>query len=154
MTHEVTSEANVPRQRARSALVEIEFKGCRKSPGFLQRRGYFTIAQFRDRLAMPLEESGGSCRSSQMSMRAELPNSLNLRFVEGLYADYLNDPASVSPEWRRYFEALGDGERALKPRLEPAFRPWTIFNPPGARRRTAERRSRVDSRMAGMQDRV
>src|ERR1044071_449975 len=85
---------------------------------------------------------------------AELPSSLNLRFVEGLYADYLHDPNSVSEEWRNYFEALGNGERVTKPKLEPTLRPWTIFNPPAARRRTEERRSQVESRMAGMQDRV
>ena len=28
----------------------------------------------------------------------------NIDFIEELYQDYLNDPASVSPEWKRYFE--------------------------------------------------
>ncbi len=86
---------------------------------------------------------------------AELPNSLNLPFVEGLYADFLRDPASVSPEWRSYFEALGNGDGALKaPRLAPGFRPWSIFNPPSPNRAPDERRSKVESRMAGMQDRL
>src|SRR4030095_16734497 len=84
----------------------------------------------------------------------EFPNSLNIAFVEGLYADFLTDPAAVSPEWRSYFEFLGDGETAKTPKLAPSFRRWSIFNPPSAPRRTDERRSKVESRMAGMQDRV
>ncbi|WP_045234689.1 2-oxoglutarate dehydrogenase E1 component [Deinococcus pimensis] len=35
----------------------------------------------------------------------------NASFVEGLYEDYLRDPASVPPEWRVYFEELRDGAR-------------------------------------------
>ena len=54
---------------------------------------------------------------------AELPNSLNLPFVEALYADFLKDPSSVDPQWRRYFEALRNGDRALTaPRLAPTDR--------------------------------
>src|SRR5436309_6478674 len=86
---------------------------------------------------------------------AELPNSLNLPFVEALYADFLKDPASVEPEWRRYFETLGNGDPTLNgAKLQPRFKPWTIFNPPSGARLLDERRSRVESRMAGMQDRV
>ncbi len=33
-------------------------------------------------------------------------NSLSLEFVEGLYADYLRDAESVSPDWRKYFDEL------------------------------------------------
>src|SRR5690606_26131874 len=32
----------------------------------------------------------------------------NASFVEELYARYQNDPASVDPEWRTFFEGLGD----------------------------------------------
>src|SRR5437667_9028723 len=86
---------------------------------------------------------------------AELPNSVNLPFVEGLYTDFLKDPASVDPEWRRYFETLANGDGALKEaRLQPRFKPWTIFNPPSSGRGLDERRSKVESRMAGLQDRV
>src|SRR6185503_11866828 len=84
---------------------------------------------------------------------AQLPNSLNLRFVEGLYADYLKDPATVSPEWRSYFESLEDGDGTKALRLGPTFQPSSIFNPTPVPRRE-ERRSHVESRMAGMQDRV
>ena len=34
------------------------------------------------------------------------PAEINLAFVEGLYADYLRDPMSVSPEWRGYFQSV------------------------------------------------
>jgi len=33
----------------------------------------------------------------------EIPQSLNLSFMEGLYEDFLNDPASVDPDWRQFF---------------------------------------------------
>ncbi|MBI1357045.1 MAG: 2-oxoglutarate dehydrogenase E1 component [Acidobacteria bacterium] len=39
------------------------------------------------------------------------PADMNLAFVEGLYSDYLQDPSSVSAEWRRYFEEVSP-ERA------------------------------------------
>jgi 2-oxoglutarate dehydrogenase E1 component len=57
------------------------------------------------------------------------PSSLNLGFIEELYARYLRDPASVSADWRRYFKQLGNGESS-PPRLAPSFRPSSVFNPP------------------------
>lgn len=62
----------------------------------------------------------------------DLPASHNLPFLEALYADYLADPGSVDPAWRRYFDSLRDsvtlrGDR----RLGPSFRPRSIFNPAG-----------------------
>jgi 2-oxoglutarate dehydrogenase E1 component len=61
------------------------------------------------------------------------PSSLSLPFVEGLYADYLRDPRSVSEDWQRYFEALGNGVQRLPPRLGPSFTPPRLFDPgPGA----------------------
>lgn len=36
------------------------------------------------------------------------PNNLSLEFVEQLYADFLKDPASVPPDWRRRFEESAD----------------------------------------------
>src|SRR5260370_37793431 len=32
--------------------------------------------------------------------------SLSLEFVEGLLADYLHNPDSVSPDWRNYFDEM------------------------------------------------
>ena len=53
----------------------------------------------------------------------------NLEFLERLYADYRKDSASVSPEWRRYFDLTSNGSAPL--RLGPSFRPASIFNPVG-----------------------
>src|SRR5438477_1795916 len=65
-----------------------------------------------------------------MSPTIQVPNSLNLPFVEGLYEEFLRDPASVPPEWRFYFDGLENGEvRSARPRLTPAFRPPSLFNP-------------------------
>jgi 2-oxoglutarate dehydrogenase E1 component len=37
-------------------------------------------------------------------------NSLSLSFEEELYANYLRDPDSVSPDWRQYFDELSRGD--------------------------------------------
>jgi 2-oxoglutarate dehydrogenase E1 component len=39
----------------------------------------------------------------------------NASFVEGLYAAYLQEPLSVSPEWREYFDTLQGGEVPVEP---------------------------------------
>ncbi len=84
---------------------------------------------------------------------------LSLPYVEGLYANYLRDPASAPPEWQRYFAALTNGtangatngEAAM---VSPAFSPYSVFNPPALRRNppgqsrepgVADLQERVDS---------
>ncbi len=58
-----------------------------------------------------------------MSQPRGLPTEINLPFAEALYSDYRRDPASVSPQWRRYFESLdGVGESPSDAR-EPASQP-------------------------------
>ncbi len=101
-----------------------------------------------------------------MNQPVRLPSSLNLPFVEGLYEDYLHDPLSVSPEWRRYFEVMENGEHAMdRPRLGPSLRPSGLFSPRvesgpqpsldvAAQCFGAEREAVVERTMAGMQDRV
>jgi 2-oxoglutarate dehydrogenase E1 component len=85
---------------------------------------------------------------------ANLPGAVNLQFVEGLYEDYLRDPASVSPDWQRYFAELADGEfRFPKPRFQPSFQPYSIFNPPSSRS-TPKRGRLADPEVAALQDRV
>ncbi len=61
------------------------------------------------------------------------PNDLSLPFVEDLYSDYLRDPVSVPPDWRRYFDDLPKTNGAAQPtaRLGPSFAPTSIFSPPG-----------------------
>src|SRR5215207_1290914 len=61
-----------------------------------------------------------------------VPGTLNLSFVEGLYADYLRDRDSVMPDWREYFDRLGNGDGAHTEKFGPSFRPFSLFNPPGS----------------------
>ncbi len=89
-----------------------------------------------------------------MSEMELLSNSANLPFVEELYTQFLHDSSSVLPEWREYFAAMENGDRTPPAaKLGPSFRPSSIFNPP-ADSRTLKKRSQVEERMAGMQDRV
>ena len=63
-----------------------------------------------------------------MEKAADWPNTLSLAFVEELYARYLADAGSVSPDWREYFDGLGDvGPFADTPRIGPSFRPRSVF---------------------------
>lgn len=68
-------------------------------------------------------------------MNSGIPvDPLNLAYVEGLYADYLRDPASLSGEWQQFFAGLTNGEPtpdSLPAR--PDFPSFSIFNPPGSR---------------------
>jgi len=83
-----------------------------------------------------------------------LLGTANLAFVEGLYEDYLRDPASVPADWQHYFSNIAEGEfRFPKPRFGPSFRPFSIFNPPTPRRQRPSEQL-TDSEIAKMQDRV
>jgi 2-oxoglutarate dehydrogenase E1 component len=58
------------------------------------------------------------------------PSTLSLLFAEGLYADYLRDPSAVPADWRAYFDSLGEGGAfARSPKLGPAFKANSVFNP-------------------------
>ncbi len=60
------------------------------------------------------------------------PNNLSLGFVEALYADYLRDPASVSEDWRAYFQGLAaeSSEAAFRarPQLGPSLKAPGLFS--------------------------
>lgn len=56
-----------------------------------------------------------------------VPNSSNLAFAEGMYADFLRDPASVPADWRAYFSNLNEPAPA---KLAPQAATHSIFNPP------------------------
>ncbi len=67
-------------------------------------------------------------------------NSQSLAFVEDLYADFLVDPDSVSPEWRECFNRLDGSENRAAPGSpmaspatgrRPEFPRASIFNPAG-----------------------
>src|SRR5215467_10538241 len=64
-----------------------------------------------------------------MAESTRLPNSLNLPFVESMYADFLRDPQSVSADWRSYFASFqtGNGNTSALPTAPP--KPPSIFNP-------------------------
>src|SRR6266513_162591 len=65
--------------------------------------------------------------------QTSLPNSFSLEFLESLYQYYLRDPQSVPSDWRRYFESLSEGNGSSKGQsIAPAFKQWSIFNPPAA----------------------
>lgn len=68
-----------------------------------------------------------------MSQAEATLNSSNLAFVEEMYAAYLDDPNSVSEQWRRYFAdaAPGGGNGAGTTfRTGPGFKRASLFNPP------------------------
>ena len=60
------------------------------------------------------------------------PNVTNLEYVESIYEQYLQDPASVDPQWRRQFDEWGRSSDMARPaHLKPRFQPASIFNPRG-----------------------
>ena len=73
--------------------------------------------------------------SKMMANEMATPSHLSLTYVEDLYVDYLRDPASAPTDWQRYFAALKNGEPNDGPAMSsPAFHPYSVFNPPTARR--------------------
>jgi 2-oxoglutarate dehydrogenase E1 component len=80
----------------------------------------------------------------------KLPNSVSLEFIEALYADYLRDPESVTSDWRQYFQSEGNGFSKTQS-LTPTFKPWSIFNPPGAGGNGA---AAEEAKVAVLQERV
>ncbi len=65
-----------------------------------------------------------------------LPGALNLDFIEGIYADYAQDPASVPPEWRAYFLRWGEGDGAARNfRLGPHFPRRSLYHAQAAPKR-------------------
>jgi len=81
-----------------------------------------------------------------------IPNSSNLAFVEGMYADFLRDPKAVSEEWQTYFREMTDGE-AQPARITPEFKPASIFNPPTTTQ-SVDARTDWEEQAGHLQDRV
>ncbi|MDB6125964.1 MAG: 2-oxoglutarate dehydrogenase, subunit [Pedosphaera sp.] len=89
-----------------------------------------------------------------MNKNEPIPNSSNLAFIEGLYADYLRDPHSVSSEWQSYFKQLSNGEATAETmRLGPSFRARSLFNP-ATPSRYAGTAASEETEAAGLQERV
>src|SRR4051812_15377221 len=83
-----------------------------------------------------------------MEVQPESFGSMSLPFVEALYADYLRDPETVDPQWRRYFEGLDAGAITDRPALGPSFRPRSIFHPPPDGNGSAANGSEANSKAA------
>jgi 2-oxoglutarate dehydrogenase E1 component len=82
------------------------------------------------------------------------PSNLNLAFAEGLYAEFVRDPASVAEDWRRYFEEMENGDRH-KPQLTPSFQTRSLFNPAdGVYREKVESAESGEATAFELQDRV
>lgn len=81
-----------------------------------------------------------------MAYPESLPNPSNLAFVEALYADYLENPASVSAEWRAYFEREMGGQRVA---IGPSFVPTSLFNPAPSSRANGSSQSAGYAQTAG-----
>lgn len=80
-------------------------------------------------------------------------NHLSLAYLEGLYADYLRDPASAPPGWERYFAGLTNGDLPGEPSLlGPSFRPYSVFNPPPGHGAVSV--LPAEAEVAGLQERV
>jgi 2-oxoglutarate dehydrogenase E1 component len=67
---------------------------------------------------------------NRLTSQPETPlNSFNLAFIEELYVNYLRDPSSVPPDWRRYFEQFLQDDGIAETQIGPSFRPTGLFNP-------------------------
>jgi 2-oxoglutarate dehydrogenase E1 component len=56
-----------------------------------------------------------------MNQEPDIPSSWNLPFVEELHAEFARDPASIAPEWRRYFAGFTNGGPAAAPPSGPSL---------------------------------
>ncbi len=54
----------------------------------------------------------------------------SLAFVEGLYADYLQDPSTVPADWRAYFDKEAASLNGGSNQIGPSFKPRSVFNAP------------------------
>jgi len=73
-------------------------------------------------------------------------NPDSLAYVESLYAEYLGDPSAIPAEWRRYFDASGDGS------VPPPLATQVLPPPPEASangKGVAELQDRVDQLIRG-----
>jgi len=91
--------------------------------------------------------------SKTMAIEPAIFSPLSLVYVEGLYANYLRDPASTPPDWQGYFAGLTNGEPNGGPAMAgPNFHPYSVFNPPTSRR--ASKAQPNESKVADLQERV
>jgi 2-oxoglutarate dehydrogenase E1 component len=89
-----------------------------------------------------------------MNKEMSQPGTINLAFVEELYASYLRDPASVSSDWQDYFAQMRNGDSVGPNGFEPTFPRSTIFNPPMPDANDHNVRMAVEEESTHLQDRV
>jgi 2-oxoglutarate dehydrogenase E1 component len=105
-------------------------------------------------LQIKQEEPSNMTSANGHNGHQESPGTANLAFVEGLYEDYLRDPASVPADWQQYFSGIAEREfRFPKPRFGPSFQPTSIFRTPATDRASAAAGA-TDLKTAALQDRV
>ena len=65
-----------------------------------------------------------------MDLPDQVPDCQSLAFMEGLYEDYLQDPNSVSQQWRNYFDGLHSNDEVDTRSFSsgPSFSSPSIFN--------------------------
>jgi 2-oxoglutarate dehydrogenase E1 component len=72
-----------------------------------------------------LTQDAGPTEEAAMSDPHAMPSSANLAYVEGLYEDYLADPAAVPREWHAMFDQWGMNGSA---RIGTTLRPPGLFS--------------------------
>lgn len=80
------------------------------------------------------ENPGKIVSNTLEGMRLEMnypnePHSTNLAFIEHLYAEYSQDPQSVSEDWQNYFSSLAEkSDHQAQPfQIGPHLKPTSIF---------------------------
>ncbi len=87
---------------------------------------------------------------------ADVPPSGSLAFIEQVYTAYQNDPTSVGPDWREYFESLAaEGKTPLEQHPEEIFPRRSIFHHVSGRPETPEQSTKRQMKeVASLQERV
>src|SRR5690348_5625711 len=55
-------------------------------------------------------------------------NVQSIAYIEQMYAEAQRNPAKASAEWKNYFAAT-NGSANGSPKLQPSFKPRSVFNP-------------------------
>jgi 2-oxoglutarate dehydrogenase E1 component len=71
-------------------------------------------------------------------------NSNNLTFLERLYEDYRQNPASVPEDWQEYFENLSRSDGTLRPSKGTSQKAGSNGSPAKSEVEAANRQDRVD----------
>jgi 2-oxoglutarate dehydrogenase E1 component len=96
-------------------------------------------------------------RSAKPVPTADVPPSGSLAFIEQVYDAYQDDPTSVSPDWREYFESLAAaGKTPLEQHPEDVFPRRSIFHhATAAKAETPDESTRRQMKeVASLQERV